>query len=195
MATPYPIPAPSSPAPRWRSEPFRVFFPLGVVLGWGGVAQWVLYAAGAAQTYSCFRHGLLQMQTFLMAFAVGFLLTAIPRRTASAPASGTEVGVVAAALLGTALALQFEAWVVAELCELTVFAVLLQFAVRRFLGAWAGRRPPAPFVMVPLGMLDGVVGASLLIARAAFDAPPWTLRAGQLLIEQVARFFVPARLP
>jgi hypothetical protein len=28
-------------APLWRREPFRLFFPLGVLLAWGGVAHWL----------------------------------------------------------------------------------------------------------------------------------------------------------
>ena len=41
---------PASAAPLWRSEPFRLFFPLGAVLGWIGVGHWLLYATGAAET-------------------------------------------------------------------------------------------------------------------------------------------------
>jgi uncharacterized protein involved in response to NO len=46
----------------WRAEPFRLFFPLGVVLGAVGVGHWLLYASGVTATYSCQLHGLLQMQ-------------------------------------------------------------------------------------------------------------------------------------
>jgi uncharacterized protein involved in response to NO len=154
------------------------------VLGWVGVGSWLLYANGAISTYSCFRHGLLQTQTFLMAFAAGFLLTAIPRRTASAPASAAELVSLAAGLTGVSIALNLEAVLLAEACTLLVFGLLLQFAVRRFLAAESGRRPPAAFALLPLGMLDGVGGAVLLLARGLLDAPVWTLRLGQLLIEQ-----------
>jgi len=80
----------------WRREPFRIFFPLGIALAWIGIGHWVAYAAGWIGTYSCTAHGLVQIQGFLLAFALGFLLTAIPRRTASEPASA--IGIVAAAL-------------------------------------------------------------------------------------------------
>jgi uncharacterized protein involved in response to NO len=154
------------------------------VLGWVGVGSWLLYASGATSTYSCFRHGLLQTQTFLVAFAAGFLLTAIPRRTSSAPASVAELVSLAAALTATSIALNLEAVMAAEACSLLVFAILLQFAVRRLLRAGSGRRPPAAFALIPFGMLDGVAGAALLLARGVLDAPAWTLGLGQLLIEQ-----------
>src|SRR5262249_58192926 len=52
---------------RWRSEPFRAFFPLGVLLGWVGIGHWLLYSVGMTTTYSCMLHGLVQTQAFLMA--------------------------------------------------------------------------------------------------------------------------------
>ena len=42
-----------SRAVRWRTEPFRPFFPLGVVLGWVGIGHWLLYTTGVTATYSC----------------------------------------------------------------------------------------------------------------------------------------------
>ncbi len=89
----------------WRREPFRVFFPLGVVLAWIGISHWLLYAAGLSATYSCQVHGLIQVQAFLMAFAVGFLLTALPRRTQGPPPSSTEMASAALALITIPVAL------------------------------------------------------------------------------------------
>lgn len=172
------------PAPLLRSEPFRLFFPLGVLLGWVGVGHWVLYAVGAAESYSCVRHGLLQTQTFLMAFAMGFLWTALPRRLSAPAASSLEISLAAFALLATTILLVFDRWALAELGYLTLFALLLQFAVRRFAGGTARRRPPAAFVLVALGAAQGIAGAALIVARLAFAAPVWTMSLGALLVEQ-----------
>src|SRR5262245_25545530 len=133
----------------WRSEPFRAFFPFGVLLGWVGIGHWLLYSVGMTTTYSCTLHGLLQTQAFLMAFAVGFLMTALPRRTQAAPASARELWVAAAALTTTAVAATVEQWAIAEIGYVVVLLVLLEFAVRRFLGRTSGRRPPAAFVLIP----------------------------------------------
>lgn len=168
---------------RIRSEPFRVFFPLGVLLGWAGVGHWLLYGVGLTSSYSCFRHGLLQTQAFLMAFALGFLWTALPRRIAAPVASAWEVTLALAALLLTCVALLGDAVVVAELGYLGMFALLIAFALRRVRGG-AGRRPPAAFVLLPFAAVLGVGGAALLLARLVLDAPPWTMALGALLIEQ-----------
>lgn len=74
------IPPDHSAAVRWHREPFRIVFPLGVLFAWCGIGHWLLYATGVTQIYSCLSHGLVQMQACMMAVAVGFLLTAVPRR-------------------------------------------------------------------------------------------------------------------
>jgi uncharacterized protein involved in response to NO len=174
--------APSGPT--WRAEPFRLFFPLGALLGWVGVGHWLLYGVGAVETYSCLRHGLLQTQAFMMAFAAGFLLTALPRRTSSPPASVLEMVIATASLVVTTAALVGDRWIIAETSYLALFVLLLAFAARRFLFGSARRRPPAAFVLVPLGVAQGIAGALLLISYFALEAQPWTARLGALLIEQ-----------
>lgn len=176
------MPRPASPP--WRAEPFRAFFPLGVALGWVGIGHWLLYATGLSQTYSCLMHGLLQTQSFLMAFALGFLFTAVPRRTGSAPPSETELVAALALLASTAAALVAQAWLLAEVGYLATLALLLQFALRRFLGATAARRPPAAFVLIPIGILHGVVGGLLLIFGLGLGAPAYATALGALLIQQ-----------
>jgi hypothetical protein len=78
--------------PDYHREPFRLFFPLAVLIGWIGVGHWLLYALGVTSSFSGFMHGQLMMQAFMMAFALGFLLTAVPRRTQAPPPSTVEIG-------------------------------------------------------------------------------------------------------
>jgi uncharacterized protein involved in response to NO len=174
----------NAPGPAWRAEPFRLFFPLAVVLSWAGVGHWLLYALGLTATYSCELHGFIQMQAFMMSFAIGFLFTALPRRTQTPPAAPIEMAAMVAALLATAGAALAERFTVAHLAYAALFVVLLQFAVRRFLGRGAGRRPPAAFVLVPFGVLHGLAGAALLALTSAGLAAPEAARLGRLLVEQ-----------
>ncbi len=171
-------------APRWRAEPFRLFFPLAVLLGWVGVAPWLLYDLGVVATYSCLFHGLVQMQAFMMAFALGFLLTALPRRTRSAAPAALEMAIGVACLAIVAVAAAAERWAYAQLAYAVLFLLLLQFALRRFLGARAGRRPPAPFVLIPIGVAHGLGGAALIATSTLATAPTWTLALGRLCVEQ-----------
>ena len=168
----------------WQREPFRVFFPLGVVLGWVGISQWLLYAAGISSSYSCQLHGLIQVQAFLMAFAVGFLLTALPRRTQGPPPTTMEMAGAALTLITVPVAMIARYRAVAQLAYASLFALLLQFAIRRFVGRVAGRRPPAAFVLIPIGILHGLAGAGLIAAAPALHGRPWAVRLGPLLVEQ-----------
>lgn len=168
----------------WRREPFRIFFPLGVLLSWVGIGHWLLYAAGASSTYSCMFHGLVQMQSVIMAFAVGFLLTALPRRTQAPPATRIELMLLGVMLIAIAGASLFERWALAQATYLGLLLLLLQFAIRRFLGRAAGRRPAAAFVLVPLAALHGILGAGLITAPEIAGAPVWMSRLGRLLVQQ-----------
>ena len=168
----------------WRREPFRVFFPLGTLLAWVGIGHWIAYWAGWVHEYSCLSHGLVQVQGFLLAFALGFLLTAIPRRTGSAPPSAAGVATAAAGLIVSTVAAFTQRLWLAEGVTVAIILGLVAFAVGRFLGTGGTRRPPAAFVLLPMGLACGIAGA-LLIAWGS--SPGGSLRAiglGRLLVEQ-----------
>ena len=168
----------------WRREPFRLFFPLGVVLGWVGIGHWLLYSTGITSSYSCLVHGLVQTQAFLMAFAVGFLMTALPRRTQTNPPSSVEMWIAATALVTITAATTAERWTVAEIGYVALLLLLLRFAVLRFLRRTSGRRPPAPFVLVPFAFLHGLAGAGLMLTWSTLGAPGEVVALARLLVEQ-----------
>lgn len=176
--------APDQANLNWRSEPFRLFFPLGVLFAWIGVGHWLMYTTGVTASYSCKLHGLIQMQAFMMSFAVGFLLTALPRRTQTPAVSTAEMIAFAAALIVTTAGALAGQWLVSEIAYAAVFVLLAQFAIRRFIGRAAGRRPPAAFVMVPIAAMHGIVGAGLVAAGELQNIPPSAGHLGMLFIQQ-----------
>ena len=161
-------------------EPFRIFFPLAAVLGAAGVLHWVLYGTGVLTQYLAGFHAVTQMQSFLLAFAAGFLLTAVPKRTRSAPASLLEIGALVALLPAVSFAELFGAPQLAQVLYAAAIVTLVQFAVRRFVAA-GGRRPPASFVLVPIGLASGVIGAALRVASARDLVPAWLGSLGRSL--------------
>jgi len=150
-----------------RSEPYRIFFPLAIALGAAGVAPWLLLGAGATQRYLGSFHAVTQMQAFMPAFAAGFLLTAIPKRTQTAEASWIEIGALALLLPAVSVAALLDRAALAEAAYAAALVVLAQFALRRVAGRRAGRRAPASFALVPVGLAAGVGGAALLAAGSA----------------------------
>src|SRR5262249_9119042 len=125
-----------------------------------------------------------QMQAFMMAFAFGFLWTAVPRRTGTAPATPAELVAAVAGLLLTAAGAVEERWTVAELAYAPLLFLLLAVALRRFLGAGARRRPPAAFVLIPLGALHGLAGAALIVVSTTPRGAASLMALGRLLVEQ-----------
>src|SRR3954447_22338642 len=96
------------------TDPYRIFFPLGIILGAIGVSIWPLYYYGVSEGYSGRAHAFVQTDGFLYAFIVGFLLTAIPRFTGTQPPSRRVQYVLAAMIAVCALAFEFQFFVAGQ---------------------------------------------------------------------------------
>lgn len=94
------------------------------------------------------------------------------------------MGASVAALVVTTVGAIWDNWVISEIAYAALFVLLGQFALRRFLGRAAGRRPPAAFVMVPIAAIQGFAGAILIAAAEFPDVPAWTSSLGRLMVEQ-----------
>ena len=150
-----------------------------MLLGWVGIGHWLLYVLGIAQTYSCLGHGLAQVEGFLPAFALGFLLTAVPRRTRTAPPGLPLLAACALGVTVVAAAAVAEHEAAAQVAFLIVLVLLGSFALRSFASGALRRRPLAAFVLVPLALAQGIAGALMILV-----ATPWMLGLGRLLVEQ-----------
>jgi uncharacterized protein involved in response to NO len=164
-----------------REEPFRLFFPLAIVLGAAGVLPWLLLGTGLTAQYLGVFHAYTQTESFLLALAAGFLLSAVPKRTRSAPAAWVEIVALALLVPAVPVAAFFHRIVLAEIAYAAALVVLAQFALRRLAGGLAGRRPPASFALVPVGILAGLGGAALIV-QSTLDGAPGELALGRALV-------------
>jgi uncharacterized protein involved in response to NO len=73
------------------AEPFRIFFPAGILIGITGVALWPMYYGNVIVVYPGIPHARLMIEGFLGSFIIGFLGTAGPRITSTSPFSRREV--------------------------------------------------------------------------------------------------------
>lgn len=128
-------------------DPYQVFFPLGILSACVGVAVWPLYLAGFIQ-YPGASHSLWMIGNFLLSFACGFLLTAVPKFTGTDPCNRGELTTIAILLCGC--------WFFFWLMPLT-FIVLLGVLGRRFLRR--AYSPPPHFVFVGMGLFCGFAGS------------------------------------
>lgn len=172
-------------APLWRREPYRVFFPLGAAMAVIGIGHWLLHALGFLADYRSVFHAITQIQSFLMAFAVGFLFTMIPRRTGSSPPTPIEMALCILAPTVTCAAAWSERLALSQLAWLVGALTVVQFAVRRFLSATARRRPPNCFVWIPLAFLMGITGSVMIgIYGMAGGEKHWLHEIGRGLVLQ-----------
>ena len=162
-----------------------MFFPLGLTLAWSGVLHWLLHATDLLPDYRPIFHSIVQIQGFLMCFAVGFLFTAIPRRTGTPPPAAWQM--IAGLILpaATTVAAWFQFWALTQLFWLCLVAILIQFFIQRALSKDAARRPPVAFVWIPISLVMGVAGSFLTSAPGVLGPEAfWLHDLGRLLLLQ-----------
>ena len=170
-------------------DPYRLFFPLGIVLGVAGASIWPAYHLGLTESYSGRAHAFVQAEGFLYAFVAGFLLTAIPRFTGTV-APGRSAQLTLAALLVVASAsFELRSFVLGHLAFAAAHLVLIGLAGRRFLRRQ--QEPPDTFGLVGTGIACGAVAAfvNTAVALEALD-PRWDLLGRRLLTEGMVLLLV-----
>src|SRR5208283_3715407 len=140
-------------------EPFRLFFPLGTIIGIGGVLMWPLFVWHVTQIYPGIEHPRVMIEGFLTCFVIGFLGTALPRLL-------DVPRITLAETLGFALALTAVAichWNGLLLWGDLLFFCALAGFVTILLGRARSRKdtPPPAFVLVGMGLLAGLAGSGI----------------------------------
>lgn len=160
------------------AEPFRVFFPLGLLIAIGGISLWPLYQLHLIETYPAVPHARLMIQGFLASFVFGFLGTAGPRLMSAAHFRPGELIL----LLFLELALILSHLSGYHRTGDLLFLILLLF----FIGLFATRvprrqgLPPPSFVLVLFGLVNAVLGCILLLTGRW----PFNYSLGYLLLYQ-----------
>src|SRR5262249_55077719 len=171
------------------TDPYRIFFPLGILLGTAGVSIWPLYYYGITQGYSGRAHAFVQTDGFLFAFIVGFLLTAIPRFSGTEPPSRTAQYGLASIVTISAFSFEFQFFVVGQTGFLVAYLILIAMAARSFIRR--KQEPPETFPLVGLGLFSGAAGAAINAAMAwDIIGPGWDLLGKRLLTEGMVLLLV-----
>ena len=186
---------------RWFAEPFRIFFPVGLLLGAIGVALWPLFVWHAIDFYPAQAHVRLMIEGLMGSFIIGFLGTAGPRLLDASPLSAAEVF----ALLSLQILSAFLHLTQRQTAGDIIFLVLLLL----FLGMMARRArarhdlPPPNFVLVLFGLLNAVAGIFLITAANSLTNGLFANQLGSLMLNEgfvlfpilgVGAFFFPKLL-
>ncbi len=176
--------SPSSKHSFWalcRKEPFRIFFPLGLLVGLSGVSLWPLYFKGLHKFYPGMMHSRLMIEGFLGAFVIGFLGTAGPRLTDSEALSWREFAGLLMLYLAAVGVHIGEQYAVADglfFLLLTLFAALMIPRFRR-----SEEWPPPSFVLVGFGLASAWLGTALILAGGLIPSP-YSMLVGMDLLNQ-----------
>jgi uncharacterized protein involved in response to NO len=167
--------------PNFFAEPFRIFFPAGILIGIAGVALWPAYYAGFVITYPGTGHARLMIEGFMASFIIGFLGTAGPRITSTSPFSRREV----LALLTFDLLAAGLHFGNAHRSGDVLFLIFIAFFIFTIGKRFVRRQdsPPPNFVLVALGLLNGLFGA-ILVALSENAVYSVAYRIGAALLEQ-----------
>ncbi len=144
-------------------EPFRVFFPAGVLAGIVGVALWPLHFANVLELYPGLGHARIMAYGLFGAFIIGFLGTAMPRMLSARPLHVWQV--MALVTIHAAMVVAFAGSKI--FAGDALFLVLLAAFVC-FMATRAKQRqdtPPPGFVLVGLAFLCVAVGGVLAIVQ------------------------------
>jgi len=183
------------------AEPFRIFFPLGLLLGAVGVALWPLYVWHAIEFYPANTHVRLMVEGMMGSFIIGFLGTAGPRLLEARPLSAVETSILFALQILSAFLHLVQNQTGGDI----LFLTLLLF----FVGAMATRArtgrdlPPPNFVLVLFGLLNAIVGIFLITASKSITNGLFLNQLGGLMLNEgfvlfpilgVGAFFFPKLL-
>ncbi|MBI3535870.1 MAG: NnrS family protein, partial [Deltaproteobacteria bacterium] len=141
-------------------DPYQVLFPIGFVFALVGTIPWILFSVGFGG-YPGLKHADWMVGGFLLSFAMGFLMTAVPRFTGSDTAKKVELlfgGILSLSLLFFSF---IENRIYFYTCLLTCFIFLFTFAFKRFRKRLY--TPPPSFVFVGIGLLLGISGVFALL--------------------------------
>ena len=151
----------------WVAEPFRIFFPLGLLLGAIGVALWPLFVWHAIVFCPAQAHVRLMIEGLMGSFIIGFLGTAGPRLLDAAPLLAAETCALVVLQIASAFLHLTQRQTVGDIFFLVLLLLFVGMMARR-----ARARhdlPPPQFVLVLFGLVNAIAGI-FLVTTAAFIA-------------------------
>lgn len=148
-------------------EPYQVLFSIGLLHGILGGMKWILFLLNYLP-YPGLSHAHSMFTGFLLSFATGFLLTAVPRFTGAPRCSLPEL-FIATVISITSLVYSN------PVMTLLMLLFLSTFFLRRIYQR--KHNPPAHFIFIPVGLLLGLTGATIsaLVHYSLVDASYYSI--------------------
>jgi len=183
------------------AEPFRIFFPLGLLLGAIGVSLWPLFVWHAIEFYPANAHVRLMIEGMMGSFIVGFLGTAGPRLLDARPFAAAETSALLSLQVVSASLHLGQRQRGGDIAFLALLLLFLGIIARRA----RTRRdlPPPNFVLVLFGFLNAIFGIVFMFAARQVTNGVFLNQLGSLMLNEgfvlfpilgVGAFFFPKLL-
>lgn len=167
------------------TEPYRLLFPFGLLMGLHGIGHWMAFGLGWMESYPIAVHAVVQTRLFMGAYISGFLMTAVPRFSGTGAAKRSEVLVILALLSGLYLALELDAWKWVILLQALWWLSLARFIVVRLAGRAPGApAPPVEFVWLPFAFVLALGGSVTHFVGLERDIAPFWVLLSKILCEK-----------
>jgi Uncharacterized protein involved in response to NO len=148
-------------------EPFRVFFPLGVLCGIIGVSLWPLYFAKLIALYPGQAHARIMAYGLFGAFIFGFLGTAMPRMLSAPPLGTRNILLLFALHFAMLLAFALQKMFLGDLLFLLTLLLFVSLMVLRL--RHRQDTPPPGFILVGLAFLCVLAGATIALFEPGME--------------------------
>jgi len=187
----------------WVAEPFRIFFPLGLLLGAIGAALWPLFVWHAILFYPAQAHVRLMIEGLMGSFIIGFLGTAGPRLLDASPLLAVETCALVVLQIASALLHLTQRQTVGDIVFLVFLLLFLGMMARRARARARHDLPPPQFVLVLFGLLNALAGIFLITAAKSMTNGLFANQLGSLMLNEgfvlfpilgVGAFFFPKLL-
>lgn len=135
---------------RCESEPYRIFFPIGILCLLYGILLWLPQIWNPGD-YPVLVHRYLMLNGFVASFMAGFLMTAVPRFSKTKISEKWEVSLfLLLTIMGILFAVREQETLVFIISSLQAFTLLL-FLIRRI--SKRKENPPYTFIFIFVGLL------------------------------------------
>ncbi len=165
------------------AEPFRLFFPIGILASVLGVSLWPLLYAGGLGFYPAQAHARLMIEGFVGAFALGFIGTAFPKMIGSPPLGRPELAVLVIALIGCIVSHSLDLTAAGDSFFVCLWLFMISIMLTR-LCFFGDDLPPPGFVLAGMGVLAGVSGAVILLIGQIIQLSDFQRTLGLLLLNE-----------
>jgi uncharacterized protein involved in response to NO len=161
------------------NNPYKVFFPMGLIVAIVGIIPFIINFFLTKKMYPIDFHFRTMIEVFFNLMVAGFALTAIPQFTKTEFLNKKEIFVIALLFIFAQIALAMNVTFVFHALILIFFIIAMSFATIKLITA--NENPPSSFYLLPVGFCVGAFAEILFLIDALVSFPHLVQTARSML--------------